>query len=193
MSTNTKFGLTARILIAMFLGLLIGLLIRTIVGDSSDAVLTIGGFQLGLKAILVDSIFHAGGQIFLATLKMLVVPLVLVSLVCGTASLKDISTLGRIGRKSMGLFILTTALAIAGAIVFALAVSPGVGVNLPTDAKFAPGEIKTVTQVFIDMFPSNPIDAMAKGEMLQIIVFAVLLGIAITLSGAVGERVRLFF
>ena len=193
MTTNTKFSLTARILIAMFLGLLVGLLIRLAIGDKPDAVLTIGSLQFGLKAILVDGIFHAGGQIFLASLKMLVVPLVLVSLVCGTASLKDVSTLGRIGRKSMGLFILTTALAIAVAIVLALLVSPGVGVDLSTDAKFAPGEIKTVTQVFIDMFPSNPINAMAKGEMLQIIVFAVLFGIAITLSGAVGERIRLFF
>jgi Na+/H+-dicarboxylate symporter len=193
MTTNTKLSLTARILIAMALGLLVGVLIRLIIGDQPDAILQVGTLQLGLKSILVDSIFHAGGQIFLASLKMLVVPLVLVSLVCGTASLKDVSTLGRIGRKSMGLFILTTALAIAIAIVFALIVSPGVGVNMPTDAKYTVSEIKSVTQVFIDMFPTNPIDAMAKGEMLQIIVFAVLFGLAITLSGSVGERIRLFF
>ncbi len=193
MTTNTKFSLTARILIAMFLGLLVGFGIRFIVGDNQDAFLVVGTSQFGLKSILVDGIFHVGGQIFLASLKMLVVPLVFVSLVCGTASLKDVSALGRIGAKSLFFFITTTALAISAALFFAQLVGLGIGFNLPTEVTYKPSEIKSISQVFIDMFPSNPIDAMAKGEMLQIIIFAVLFGLAITLSGQTGERIRLFF
>ncbi|RVU41210.1 dicarboxylate/amino acid:cation symporter [Rheinheimera riviphila] len=193
MTTNTKYSLTSKILIAMALGILVGAFFKWIIGNEADKEIALLGFSFGVKAFFVDGIFHVGGQIFVASLKMLVVPLVLVSLVCGTSSLKDISTLGRIGSKAMGMFILTTAMAIALAIFFAVLVSPGSGVNMQLATAFDPGEVKSVAQVFIDMFPSNPIDAMAKGEMLQIIIFAVLFGIAITMSGAAGERIRLFF
>ena len=151
------------------------------------------GFSFGIKAFFVDGIFHVGGQIFVASLKMLVVPLVLVSLICGTSSLNDISTLGRIGSKSFSLYVLTTALAISFAVFFATIIGPGTGVDMQMSTDFKTAEAPSVAQVFINMFPSNPIDAMAKGEMLQIIIFAVLFGIAIALSGDSGKRIRQFF
>ncbi len=193
MTTNTKFNLTSRILIAMALGVLVGSFFQWILGGAAEKEVSLAGFTIGIKALFVDGIFHVGGQIFVASLKMLVVPLVLVSLICGTSSLKDISTLGRIGSKSMGLYILTTAIAIAIAIFFALLFSPGVGVNMPLAQSYQVAEAPSVAQVFINMFPSNPVEAMAKGEMLQIIIFAVLFGIAIALSGEAGQRVRQMF
>jgi Na+/H+-dicarboxylate symporter len=193
MTTNTKLNLTHRILIAMLLGILLGSLIKFLLGGQPDLIWRVGDLELGLKAILVDGFFHVGGQIFIASLKMLVVPLVFVSLVCGTSALKDISTLGRIGSKSLALYILTTALAISLAIVFAIMFSPGEGVNMPRDVNFKANESPSVAQVFINMFPSNPIEAMAKGEMLQIIVFAILFGLGITLAGDAGNRLRVFF
>lgn len=193
MTTNTKSNLTARILTAMLLGVLVGAFFKWMLGGESEKMLQLAGFSIGLKAFFIDGIFHAGGQIFVASLKMLVVPLVLVSLVCGTSALKDLSSLGRIGSRSMALYIATTALAIALAIVFALIFAPGVGLNMPLATSYQVNEIPSVSQVFINMFPSNPVDAMAKGEMLQIIVFAVIFGIAIGQSGDAGERIRQWF
>lgn len=177
----------------MALGILVGAFFKWIIGNEADREIGLMGFSFGIKAFFVDGIFHVGGQIFVASLKMLVVPLVLISLICGTSSLSDMSTLGRIGTKSMVLYILTTALAISLAIFFATLVSPGVGVNMPLATEFKAAEAPSVAQVFINMFPSNPIESMAKGEMLQIIVFAVLFGIAVALAGDAGLRIRQLF
>jgi Na+/H+-dicarboxylate symporter len=177
----------------MALGVLVGAFFKWIIGSETDQNISLLGFSFGIKAFFVDGIFHVGGQIFVASLKMLVVPLVLVSLICGTSSLSDISTLGRIGSKALALYILTTALAISLAIFFATMVSPGVGVNMQLATEFKASEAPSVAQVFINMFPSNPIESMAKGEMLQIIVFAVLFGIAVALSGDAGQRIRQLF
>lgn len=193
MTTNTKYNLTTRILVAMAIGILVGTLFKFLLGGQAERVVDAGIFSFGIKALFIDGFFHVGGQIFIASLKMLVVPLVLVSLICGTSSLKDIRTLGRIGSKSMSMYILTTALAIALAVFFATLIKPGVGVNMTPASEFNPGQAPGLAQVFINMFPSNPIDAMAKGEMLQIIVFAVLFGVALALSGDAGERLRLMF
>ncbi len=102
--------------------------------------------------------------------------------------------LGRLGGKSVGLvYSRTTAIAIAIAIFFALLVSPGTGVQMTADANFSVQQAPSITQVFINMFPSNPVEAMAKGEMLQIIVFSVLFGLAVALTGEAGARVRALF
>lgn len=193
MTTNTKYNLTRRILLAMFFGILTGFIFKALLGGAPERLIDLGIFSFGIKALFIDGFFHVGGQIFIASLKMLVVPLVLVSLICGTSALKDIRTLGRIGSKAFSLYLLTTALAIAFAIFFAALVQPGVGVNMQPASQFNAGETPGLAQVFINMFPSNPIDAMAKGEMLQIIVFAVLFGVAMALSGDAGERVRHLF
>lgn len=193
MTTNTKYNLTTRILLAMAIGILVGTLFKFLLDGQPERIVDAGVFSFGIKALFIDGFFHVGGQIFIASLKMLVVPLVLVSLICGTSSLKDIKTLGRIGSKSMSLYILTTALAIAIAVFFATLVKPGEGVDMKLATDFNPGHAPGIAEVFINMFPSNPIDAMAKGEMLQIIVFAVLFGVALALSGDAGERLRLMF
>ena len=193
MTTNTKYNLTTRILLAMAIGILVGTLFKLLLDGQAERMVDLGIFSFGIKALFIDGFFHVGGQIFIASLKMLVVPLVLVSLICGTSSLKDISTLVRIGTKSLSLYMLTTALAIALAVFFATLVKPGEGVDMQPSSSFNPGEAPGIAQVFINMFPSNPIDAMAKGEMLQIIVFAVLFGVALALSGEAGERLRLIF
>ncbi|HJS15562.1 MULTISPECIES: dicarboxylate/amino acid:cation symporter [Rheinheimera] len=193
MTSKKKLGLTPRILIGMALGILVGALFKFLLAGEAERTLSLFGAELGLRAFFVDGIFHVGGQIFVASLKMLVVPLVFVSLVCGTSSLSDPNTLGRLGAKAMGLFTLTTAIAIALAIFFAILVSPGAGVNMVADSTFQTGTAPSIAEVFINMFPSNPVDAMARGEMLQIIVFSVLFGLAVAMSGEAGVRVRDFF
>lgn len=193
MSENQKMGLTARIMIGMVLGVALGFILQTILGDSKEVLIPLGLFDLPVKGFFVDGLFHIGGQIFIASLKMLVVPLVFISLVCGTCSLSDPKKLGRLGGKSIGLYLITTAIAITVAITLALFFAPGGDVEVPSTASFDAKQAPTLVQVIINMFPTNPIDAMANGNMLQIIVFALLFGIAMALSGDAGARLAAVF
>ncbi|MFQ3199003.1 MAG: Na+/H+-dicarboxylate symporter [Paraglaciecola sp.] len=188
-----KYSLTARIFFGMLGGIVIGGLLQALFDDSGDFSFNVFGLQVSTYGFLVDGIFNVIGQIFIASLKMLVVPLVFVSLVCGTASLSDPSKLGRLGGKSILLYIGTTAVAISLAVGFALLVSPGESMNLTTATTFEAQQAPSLAQVIINMMPTNPVNAMAEGNMLQIIVFAVLFGIAMTLSGKAGERLASTF
>ncbi len=193
MTTNKKLGLTARIVIGMAAGIFVGFFFKWLLAGQDERMLYLLGMNIPLKALFVDGIFHIGGEIFIASLKMLVVPLVFVSLVCGTCSLSDTTALGRLGGKTIALYLFTTAIAISLAIFAALLINPGMGVEMQSDASFNLSEAPSLSQVFINIFPSNPIESMAKGNMLQIIVFAVLFGIAMAMSGKAGERLSAVF
>lgn len=177
-----KSSLTARIITGMVAGILCGFLIRTFLGDNSF-----------INEYLVNGLFDVGGKIFIASLKMLVIPLVFVSLVCGTSSLKDMTTLGRLGGKTLAFYIGTTALAISLALIMGIFLHPGAGADLTSAASFSTAEAPSLGQVIVGMFPSNPMAAMSQGNTLQVIVFAVLFGIAISLAGEAGQRVSDFF
>lgn len=174
-------SLTARILLAMVLGLITGLVLKYLFPTSDF-------FQL----YITDGLFHIIGKIFIASLKMLVVPLVFVSLVCGTCSLRDTTKLGRLGVKAMGLYLATTAFAVTLALVFAVLVGPGKGGNLQA-VEYIPKEAPNLKDVLSNLFPSNPIRAMVEGNMLQIIIFSILFGIAVALAGRPGEKVANLF
>lgn len=177
-------NLTVRILIGMAAGLVLGVAVQqTGVSEAH-----------WLRSFFVEGVIDAGGQIFIASLKLMVVPLVLVSLICGAASLGDTGSMGRVGGKAIGLYLLTTALAISIALILALLVSPGVGGDPPpTDVTFDPGTPASIKDTLVGIFPTNPVSAMADGNMLQIIVFALLLGIAISHAGEAGARVMGWF
>ncbi|WP_166113354.1 dicarboxylate/amino acid:cation symporter [Pseudoalteromonas sp. Z9A5] len=193
MSKISSMGLTTRIMIGMVLGILVGSIFQAILAGEDDYLIPLGLFSLPIKAFFVDGIFHVGGEIFINSLKMLVVPLVFVSLVCGTCSLSDPKKLGRLGGKSISLYLLTTAIAITVAISLALLFSPGEGVPLPTNTAYDEKVPPSLASVLIAMFPTNPFEAMAKGNMLQVIVFALLFGIAMALSGKAGNRIANIF
>ena len=193
MTTKKPSSLTTRIVIGMFSGILLGTFLQWLMPNNSDFVIPLYLFDVSLRSLLVDGVFEVGGKIFVASLQMLVVPLVFVSLICGTCSLKDTSKLGRIGGKAVGLYLITTAIAISFAMFLALLISPGEGVNMVAETSFASREAPSLAQVLIQMFPSNPFAAFAKGNMLQVIVFALLFGIAIALSGKAGERIASLF
>ncbi|MGB0897972.1 MAG: dicarboxylate/amino acid:cation symporter [Psychrobium sp.] len=183
MSNKKPLGLTMKILIGMGLGIIIGAIIQFAMGDVKF-----------VQDNIVNGLFHAGGKMFVNSLKMLVVPLVFISLVCGTCSLSDPSKLGRLGGKSIALYLTTTAIAITLAIALALVIAPGVTDQAMTStASFSAKEAPSLTQVLINIIPSNPINAMAEGNMLQIIVFALLFGIAVSLAGESGKRIASLF
>ena len=181
MNRNTRTSLTVRILIGMIAGVMAGSLLNRI------------GIAGAVDEYLVSGLFHVVGQVFLASLGLLVVPLVFVSLVCGTAALEDISKLSRVGGKTLFLYLLTTATAISLALLAAVTVRPGAGFHLESDAVFTPQTPPSLVETIINLFPSNPVRAMADGNMLQIIVFAGLFGLALTLAGAPGKRILSIF
>jgi len=152
-----------------------------------------GLVQVVIADYLVGGLFDVVGRIFVASLKLLVVPLVLVSLICGASSLGDSARMGPIALKTLCLYLLTTALAVSAALLFAVLVGPGTAVQLGVEATFQPAAAPPLTDVLVDIFPSNPIRAMADGKMLQIIVFALLTGYAISHAGEPGRRIATFF
>lgn len=167
-------NLTAKVLVGMALGMVVGLTINW-TGINIE-----GSF---INLYIVDGFFNIIGTLFINSLKMLVVPLVLFSLICGVCGIGDIRLLGRIGTKSFVLYMMTTAIAIATAITIAAGFGIGKGMNVQTDAVFSAQEAPPLSQVLIDIIPTNPIHAMASGEMLSIIFFAILVGISILLVG----------
>ena len=183
---ETELGDTNQLTKRILIGLAAGMLVGVVLNRWGQGTL-LGGF-------LVDGVFYVGGKIFLSSLKLLVVPLVLVSLACGTAALEDVTKLGRIGGKTLGLYLLTTAIAISLAIVAAILVGPGLGAEYATDAgEFTVKDAPSLADTLINIFPSNPFQAMAEGNMLQVIVFAILLGVAMTLAGESGrDLLRVF-
>ena len=181
--------LTKKIIIFMLIGAVVGLginfsgLMPTIKNPSSTFAST----------YITGGVFYVVGKIFLYALQMLVVPLVFVSLFCGTTALNDPAMLGKLGGKTLILYLITTAVAISIAISFAYLINPGVGFDLPTDVAFVAKEAPPFVDVLINLVPRNPVQAMATGNMLQIIVFSILLGLAATMAGEPGKRIITLF
>lgn len=178
--------LSTKILSGMALGVLVGASLNLLAGDS-------GGFFANLSAWLVNSVFDVVGQIFIASLKLLVVPLVFVSLVCGASAMGVNARMGQMALKTLALYLLTTAIAVTLALSLANLIDPGVGIALDAAADYQPKPAPSVKEVLISIFPTNPVKAMAEGNMLQIIVFAILMGVAVTHSGDKGKQVLDFF
>lgn len=174
--------LTVRILLAMILGIVIGLATQFLELSENSFLFT----------YFFNGLIEAGGQIFVVSLKMVVVPLVFISLTNGAASLGASGSVGRLGGKTIGFYLLTTALAVSMALLVALIVNPGIGSsdkdNVPVQT-YTPTEAPSVLETLINIFPSNPVAAMAEGKMLQVIVFALFFGIAISKSGEAGKKI----
>jgi Na+/H+-dicarboxylate symporter len=124
------------------------------------------------------------GTLFVNAIKMLIVPLIFCSLVVGVTSMEDSRKMGRIGAKSVVLYLGTTAIAITIGLVFGSVFAPGVGLNMvANETSVVVKEAPTLVQTFLNLIPKNPVNALAAGNILQIIVFALGLGIALNLCG----------
>ncbi|MBQ7738350.1 MAG: dicarboxylate/amino acid:cation symporter [Desulfovibrionaceae bacterium] len=154
------------------------------------------GIGMGL-GIIVGLIFQAAnldaswfkplGQIFITLIRMVVVPLVFFTLIAGAASVKDVSTLGRVATKTLIYYILTTGLAVAIGLILANIFQPGLGLNISTENLTAKqANVPPLVKVLMDIIPLNPIDALAQGKMLQIIFFALLFGFGLSMIGEKG-------
>jgi len=183
--TDTQFDhrkISNHILGGLVLGLICGIVLNFTVADQAWA-----------QNFLIDGVFNVVGEIFVRFLSMLVVPLVFVSLITGVSSLSDPKKLGRVGGKAVGLYMITTGVAVTLALIAGLVFKPGV---VASPAEIVEREIEaqpSFGQVLIEMVPRNPVEAMANGDMLPIIVFAILIGLSIALSGESGKRIGGFF
>ena len=182
-------SLTRKIVTAMLLGMLVGVILNILFSSSLISQPSIEW----LHTNLVFGLFDTVGQIFVRSLKLLVVPLVLVSLICGVSSLGSNSRMGAVALKTVVLYLVTTAIAISLAILTAVIVQPGVGIDLALASEFVAKEAPPLKQTLINIFPSNPVESMANGATLQIIVFALLFGFAVTKAGEQGQRIISFF
>lgn len=182
-------SLTNRILVAMIAGIALGSLCNLLLHSSGVPE----AFKDSLDAYVISGLLDVLGQIFVASLKLLVVPLVFVSLVCGSSSLGENARMGPIAVKTLAFYLATTAVAVSTALFLAVLVGPGTGVEMAGEAVYQATTPPPLKQVLVDIFPSNPVKAMADGKMLQIIVFALLLGYAISHAAEPGRRLASFF
>ena len=182
-------SLTSRIVLSMVLAMSGGILLKVI--NDAGYLGEIG--QLVLISFFTEGLLDVIGQIFIASLRLVIVPLVFFSLVCGVVSISSSSRIGTISLKTLSLYLLTTAIAISIALTFALLFQPGVGVDLALPTAFQSTEAPSLKEVLINIFPTNPVAAMAEGNMLQIIVFSLLFGIALKSLGSSGDALKASF
>lgn len=161
-----KISLGNWMIIGMILGFIVGLILNFFVTDPFIK-----------DIILINNVFYIGGNGFIRLMKMLVVPLVFFSIVVGVASISDIKKIGSIGGRTIGLYLLTTALAVTIAILIASFIKPGIGLNMVGIAQANVTSNLTVTDNILGMIPDNPFYSLANGDMLPVIIFSVLIGI----------------
>jgi Na+/H+-dicarboxylate symporter len=173
-----KRTLTTQILFAMVLALIVGTVINHFFGESAD-----------VQRLLVNGGFHIVGSLFMAALKMMIVPLVFFGLCNGIAGMGDINKMGRLGIKTLTLYLTTTAVAVTLGITVAAVSEVGQGhelVSAPSQVFNSPKPV-VLADALISIIPTNPIAAMAAGEILPIIVFSLLFGVALAAAGPAGR------
>ncbi|MBO1719621.1 dicarboxylate/amino acid:cation symporter [Extibacter sp. GGCC_0201] len=181
-----KLGLTTKIFIALIAGAIFGIVLCYVVPASSVK-----------DDIIVDGVLHVIGQGFIRLMKMLVVPLVFCSLVCGSMSIGDTKKLGTVGVRTLVFYLCTTALAITVALSVGNIINPGRGLDMSKiqagAADVGSAEASSLTDTLLNIIPDNPVNALASGSMLQIIVFALIIGIILAKLGERTETVSNFF
>lgn len=185
--TNKKLGLTTRIFIALLLGAAVGVILHYVVpaGHVKDD-------------IVINGVFYVVGQGFIRLMQMLVAPLVLCSLICGSMAIGDTKKLGQVGVRTLVFYLVTTALAITVALSVANLINPGIGLDISsiksaTDVTTDAAQTTSFSETLLNIIPKNPFTSLAEGNMLQIIVFALIVGVILAKLGERTEAVANFF
>ena len=174
-----KLGLTTKIFIGLIAGLIVGVIFNIAIPHCYVR-----------DTVFVEGIFYVIGNGFIRLMKMLVVPLVFCSLVCGASAIGDTKALGKVGGKTIIFYLCTTALAVTVAITVATFVRPGIGLDMSSiqTTEVTTAEATSVTDTILNIIPENPINSLAQGTMLQIILFALIVGV---LLAKMGQRANL--
>lgn len=179
-----KLSLTSKIFIGLIAGVICGVIFNLFVPASYVR-----------DTIIIDGICYVIGNGFIKLMKMLVVPLVFCSLVCGASAIGDTKTLGKVGGKTIAFYLATTAIAVTVAISVAALIRPGIGLNmnLIEAENVTVAEKTSAVDTLLDIIPDNPFSSLANGNMLQVIVFALIVGILLAKMGERAELVANFF
>ncbi|WP_298065740.1 dicarboxylate/amino acid:cation symporter [uncultured Mailhella sp.] len=138
--------------------------------------------------------FKPLGDLFITLVRMVVVPLVFTTLVAGAASVYDVRELGRVATKTIVYYLLTTTVAVIIGLLLANLIHPGAGLDLSLEGlKAKEAAAPPLVKVLMDIVPINPVEALAKGNMLQVIFFAILFGFALSMLGEKGKPAFVFF
>lgn len=183
--TKKKIGLSTQIFIALLIGALFGVVIHYWIPSSYIK-----------DTVIVEGVLYVVGQGFIRLMQMLVVPLVFCSLICGSMAIGDTKTLGKVGVKTIGFYLVTTALAVCVALGSALLINPGRGLDMDAVQKgtvSSTTEATSLVDTLLNIIPKNPVQSMANGDMLSIIVFALFVGIMLAKLGTRGSVVANFF
>ena len=180
-----KIGLTTKIFIALLLGAVFGIVLCYLIPDSKVK-----------NDIIVEGILYVIGQGFIRLMKMLVVPLVFCSLVCGSMAIGDTKKLGTVGVRTLVFYLATTALAVTVALSVGNLINPGIGLDMSAIKTSASTvetmEATSLTDTILNIIPDNPINSLASGTMLQVIVFALIIGVILAKMGERAETVANF-
>lgn len=167
-----KFSLTSKIFIALFSGMILGMVLHYFVPEGYIR-----------DQVLVEGVFYIIGQIFIRLMQMLVVPLVFFSIADGCRNMGDSKTLGKVGGRILIFYLTTTAIAIIVALVIAKLINPGQGMQMSlgdNTYKVEGADSVSFKDTILDMIPKNPIASLANGNMLQIIIFSVFIGLLVS-------------
>ncbi len=153
-----------------------------------------------LLGVVVGMLYKPGalalapvGALFLNAIKMLIVPLVFISLVAGITAMSDSAKLGRISVKTIAIYLITTAFAVSIGLAFGTLFSPGEGMHMVASGSAEAKQAPSLVQILVGLVPTNPVTAFAEGNILQIIVFAIALGVSMNLVGEkAAPAIRLF-
>ena len=180
-----KISLTSKIFIALIVGAVTGMVLHYLVPDGNIK-----------NDVIVEGVLYVLGQGFIRLMKMLVVPLVFCSLVCGSMAIGDTKKLGIVGGKTLAFYLVTTAVAVAVALGIGTLLRPGIGLDM-SKIQVNASDIETMesaslAQTILNIIPDNPFKALANGEMLQVIVFALVVGVILAKLGERAEVVANF-
>ena len=179
--TNKKkrFSLTNQIFFALIAGALTGVILNIVSA----------GQHIGfINNWLISGLFEIVGKMFISAIRMLVVPLVLTSLICGAAGINDIKKLGRVGGKTLIFYLSTTAIAVTIALIVSYIIDPGIGFQTEIQvAEKIETPVLSIAQTIYSIVPVNPFAAFSEGNMLQVIFFALVFGFSMA---ALGEKVQ---
>ncbi len=169
-----KLVLWQKILLGMGLGTILGLIISPEMGIVPPPAE--GG-------VLWAEHMKPAGMVFIQMIKMLVVPLVFFSLISGVTSMRDPKVMGRVGGKAFGIYMITTMFSISIGLGVGYLFNPGEGVKIAYDATKVGAEHPGFVAMMLNIIPTNPVDSLAEGNILQIIFFAILSGISLVMVG----------
>lgn len=184
MTEKKKMSITKKIFISLVLGMICGIALHYLVPNS--------WFR---DTFLLEGVFYLFGNGFLRAMQMLVVPLVACSLIVGTMSIGNTKNMGKIGGKTIVFYLMTTAIAISVALGTGFLFGPGKQLDLSAASavEITIPEKTTAVDTLLNIIPSNPIASLSDGHMLQIIVFALLIGLVIAKLGEKAATVGKFF